>query len=167
MIAIGNVDAAPAAQPPLVAVIEPLQPVQIVQIPGGRGMLTIDLERVQRLVPARVPRRLERRQRSVLEPGQKRTRIVDTDRFDLSSQRVLPLLDERLGHRGHLGRSARSATSRYRCNGRAGRRSRRCLRPRRQDATALRLPAGDRVRSSSPGGTWRGNEKCARVSLRR
>ena len=33
MIAIGDVDAAPAAQPAFVAMIEILQPVQIVQIP--------------------------------------------------------------------------------------------------------------------------------------
>ena len=65
-------------------------------------MLAVDLERVERLVPARVARRLEGRERSVLEPGQKRARIVDADRLHLAGQVVLALLDERLGHRGHF-----------------------------------------------------------------
>src|SRR5262245_60395489 len=67
MIAVGDVDAAPAAQLPLVSMVEPLEPVEIVEIPSRRGVLAVDLERVERLVPARVPRRLEERERSVLE----------------------------------------------------------------------------------------------------
>ena len=83
-----------------VAMIEPLQAMQIVQVPARRRVLAVDLERVERLVAARVARRLEQRQRSVLEPAQERARIVDPDRLDLSGQRVRALLDEGLGHRG-------------------------------------------------------------------
>ncbi len=66
-------------------------------------MLAVDFERVERLVPARVARRLERRERSVLEPAQERARVVDPDGLDLAGQVVLALLDERLGHRRDLG----------------------------------------------------------------
>ena len=102
MIAVGDVHAAPAAHPPFVAVIEVLDAMQIVQVPERRRVLAVDLERVERLVPARVARRLERRERTVLEPAEKRARVVDADRLHLAGQRVLALLDERFGHRGHL-----------------------------------------------------------------
>ena len=72
MIAVGDVERAPAAQPALVAVIEILQPVQIVQIPGDRGVLAVDLERVERLVAAGVAGRLEGGERAVGEAGEKR-----------------------------------------------------------------------------------------------
>ena len=59
MLAIADVDAAPTAQRAFGAVIEPLQPVQIVQIPLDRGLLAVDLERIQRLVAAGIARALE------------------------------------------------------------------------------------------------------------
>ena len=34
MVAVGNVDAAPSARAPLVAMVEPLQAMQVVQVPG-------------------------------------------------------------------------------------------------------------------------------------
>lgn len=46
MIAVGHVNAAPAAQPAFITVIEILYPVQIVQIPDGRSMLAVDFESV-------------------------------------------------------------------------------------------------------------------------
>ena len=101
VVAVGDVDAAPAAGSPFVTMIEPLQAMQIVQIPRGRGVLAVDLERVERLVAACVARRLERRQRAVAEPREESARIVDPDRLDLAGQVVLALLDERLGHRRH------------------------------------------------------------------
>ena len=86
MIAVGDVDALPAAQLAFIAVIEKLQPVQIVQIPERRGMFAIDFERVQRLVSARIPRRLERGERSVREAAQERAGVVDADRLDAPAQ---------------------------------------------------------------------------------
>ena len=49
---------------------------------------------------AGVSRRLEHRQRSVLESRQHRAGIVDPDRLDLAREIVLPFLDEGLRHRG-------------------------------------------------------------------
>src|SRR5678815_3580021 len=50
LIAIGDVNAAPAADDAFVAVIEILKPMQVVQIPADRRVLAINLERVGRLV---------------------------------------------------------------------------------------------------------------------
>src|SRR5437016_6446549 len=86
MIAVGDVNRAPAPQPPLVAVIEELQSMQIVQVPADRRMLAVDLQSVQRLVPARVASRFESRQRPVAESGQEGAGIVNPYRFDLSGQ---------------------------------------------------------------------------------
>ena len=86
----------------LVAVIEILQPVQVVQVPGDRGVLAVDLERVERLVAARVAGRLESGQRAVGEARQEQAGVVDPDRLDLAGQGVLPLLDEGLGRRGDV-----------------------------------------------------------------
>ena len=102
LIAVGHVDVAPSAHAPLVLVIEVLDSMQIVKIPGRGGMLAVDLERVERLVPARIPCRLERRERSVLEARQKCARIVDPHRLDLAREVVFALLDERLRHRAHF-----------------------------------------------------------------
>ena len=74
---------------------------EIVEIPARGRALAVDLERVERLVPARVARRLEERERSVLKPSHERARIVDADRLDLAGEIVLALLDEGLGHRRH------------------------------------------------------------------
>ena len=83
MIAVGDVNRAPAPQPPLVAVIEELQAMQIVQIPGNRSVLAVDLERVGRLVPARIARRLEGRERAVCEARVEGARVIDANPFDL------------------------------------------------------------------------------------
>src|SRR5438477_440714 len=63
LIAIAHMDRAPAADDAGVLVIKPLQPMQIVQVPENRAVLAIDFKGVQRLVPARVTRGLERRER--------------------------------------------------------------------------------------------------------
>src|SRR4051812_6510809 len=44
MIAVGDVHAPPAAQRTRVAVVEPLEPMEIVQIPTRRSLLTVDFE---------------------------------------------------------------------------------------------------------------------------
>ena len=54
LVAVGDVDRPPAAQLALVAVVEVLQAVQVVQIPLERGLLAVDLQRVKRLVATRV-----------------------------------------------------------------------------------------------------------------
>src|SRR5438094_6877088 len=45
MIAVRDVDAAPAAQRSFVAVIEPLQTMEVVEIPARRRVLAVDLAR--------------------------------------------------------------------------------------------------------------------------
>src|SRR5207302_10493617 len=95
--------AAPSPQAALVAMIEILQAMQVVQIPLRRRVLAVDFKRIKRLVASRVSRGLERRQRSVLEPAQERAGIVNPNRLDASGQIVFALLDERFGHRGHFG----------------------------------------------------------------
>ena len=82
----------------LVAVVEVLQPVQVVQVPVDRGVLAVDLEGVERLVAAGVARRFERGQRAVAEAAQEGAGVVDADLLDLAGQVVLALLDEGLGH---------------------------------------------------------------------
>src|SRR5262245_9404554 len=100
MIAIGDMQAAPSAQLALIAVVEPLQAMEIVQVPRDRCMLTVDLQRVQRLVAPGVAGGLKRRQRSVAEPRQEKTRVVDPDRLHPPREIVLALLDEGLGDGG-------------------------------------------------------------------
>ena len=61
-VAVGAVDVVPAADERVVAVIEELQAVQVVQVPLERGLLAVDLEGVQRLVAAGVACGLEQAQ---------------------------------------------------------------------------------------------------------
>ena len=102
MVPVRHMNASPAPQPPFVAVIEELNPVQIMKVPRRGRVLAVDFQRVQRLVTPRITRRFKRGERSVLEPAQKRAGIIDTHRLDASGQVVLPLLDERLRHRRDL-----------------------------------------------------------------
>ena len=82
----------------LVAVVEVLEPVQVVEVPLDRGLLAVDLEGVEGLVAAGVAGRLEEAERAVVEPAEEGAGVVDLDRLDLAREVVLPLLDERLGH---------------------------------------------------------------------
>ena len=68
-VAVGDVDAAPAADERLVAVVEVAEAVQVVQVPGDRGIGAVDLERVERLVAAGVARRFEDRRASRWRSG--------------------------------------------------------------------------------------------------
>ena len=49
MIAVTHVNISPAAQPSFITMIEPLNAVQIMQIPHRRPVFSIDFERIQRL----------------------------------------------------------------------------------------------------------------------
>jgi hypothetical protein len=66
--------------------IEVLEAMKVVEIPGNRGVFAIDLEGVERLVAAGITGGLEGRQRTVGEPGQERAGIVDPDLFDLAGE---------------------------------------------------------------------------------
>ena len=106
MVAVGDVDRLPAPEHAGVAVVEVLEPVEVVEVPLQRGLLAVDLEGVERLVAAGVAGRLEEAERAVLEPAEERAGVVDLDRLDLAGQVVLALLDERLGHGGDGGDGA-------------------------------------------------------------
>jgi len=99
MVAVRDVKRPPATHDPLIAVIKILQAVQIVQIPGDRGLLAVDLERIERFVAAGVACGLEAPEGTVSEAGEEEACVVDPDRFDFARQVVHPLLDERVGHR--------------------------------------------------------------------
>src|SRR5262245_48452860 len=59
---IGNVDGAPAAEFPLILVIEVLKAMKIMQVPRDAGFLAVDLKCVKRLVSTRVAGALKSRQ---------------------------------------------------------------------------------------------------------
>ena len=64
MVAVGDVDRCASRGRAFVAVVEVLQAMQVVQVPVDRGVLAVDLERVERLVAAGVARRFEQRRAS-------------------------------------------------------------------------------------------------------
>ena len=99
MVAVGDQDRGPAAEPPFGAVVEPLQPVHVVQVPQEGAALAVDLQRVERLVAAGVAGGLEQSERAVVEAGEHRGGVVDADRLQLAGFGMLALLDEGLGHR--------------------------------------------------------------------
>ncbi len=78
--------------------IEVIKPVQVVQIPLQRGLLAVDLECVQGLVPASVPGGFKQPQRAVVEPAKEGTSVVDSHRLDLAGEVMLSFFHERLGH---------------------------------------------------------------------
>ena len=53
---VGHMDRPPAAKFPLITVVEILQPMQIVQIPGDRSVFAVDFKGVESLVAAGVAR---------------------------------------------------------------------------------------------------------------
>src|SRR5450631_3050550 len=84
LIAVRYVDTPPSAQLALIAMIEELDAMQIVQVPLGGCILAVDFERVKRLMPARVAGGLKGCERSIFEAGEKRAGIVDTDGLKLA-----------------------------------------------------------------------------------
>src|SRR5262245_26841078 len=103
MISICHMDASPATHQPLIAVIEVLDAMEIVEVPKCRSMLSIYFERVERFVAARVSCRFKRRERSIAEPAEKCAGIVDSNLFDFTGEIMFPLFNERLGHRHDFG----------------------------------------------------------------
>ncbi len=98
MIAIADVDRAPTAELALVLVVEPLQPVKIMQVPLDRGVLTVDLEGVQRLVPAGIAGGFEEPEGTVVEMTKEGAGVIDADLLYFAGELVFAFLDERLGH---------------------------------------------------------------------
>ena len=102
-------------------VVEVLQAVQVVQVPEDGRVLAVDLERVERLVAARVARGFEGGERAVVEARQEEAGVVDADRLHLAGEIVLAALDEGLGHGRDFVDAAVQPHARYRCSAPAGR----------------------------------------------
>src|SRR5258707_7900027 len=102
MLTIGDMKLAPAAYMALIAMIEILETMQIVQVPRNRRVLAVNFESVQRLVAAGVARRLERRKRPVAKTREEDTRVIDSDRLHLAGQIVFTALDKGLGRGRHF-----------------------------------------------------------------
>src|SRR6516225_520955 len=81
--------------------VEPLQPMQIVQIPCERSVFAVDLEGVEGLMTAGVTGSFEGRQRSVLESGQECTSVIDPNLLLFAGQIVFALLYKGFGDRRH------------------------------------------------------------------
>ena len=84
MVAIGDVNASPAAQAALIPVIEKLQAVQIVQVPDDGRILAVDFECVECFMTAGIAGGLKGGQRAVAEARQEEAGVVDADGFHLS-----------------------------------------------------------------------------------
>src|SRR5271166_7007916 len=95
MIPVRDMDRSPAAEQSFIPVIEPLQSMQVMEIPGERSMFPVDLECIKCLMTTRVPSCLEGRQRSILKPRQERAGVIDAHLLLFTGQILLPLLDER------------------------------------------------------------------------
>src|SRR5882724_1809672 len=98
MIAVTYMDRTPAADDALIAMIEIVEAMQIMQVPGYRGMLAVDLKGVESLVAAGIAGGFEDRQRAVLESCQKGAGVVDADFFHFARQIVLAFLNKRFRH---------------------------------------------------------------------
>ena len=84
-VAVCDVYAAPAARGRLVAVIEELQTVEVMQIPADGGVGTIDLQRVQGFVAAGVPGGFKQTERAIVEVTMEDAGVVDSDFLFLAS----------------------------------------------------------------------------------
>ena len=98
MIAIGDMDAAPAAEAAFVTVLEILKAVEVVEVPKNGSVFAVDFEGVEGFVSASISCGFERGERSVPKPGEESTGIIDANFFDFSGQVVLALLDKGFGH---------------------------------------------------------------------
>src|SRR5438034_3371150 len=79
--------------------VEPLQAVQVVQVPLDRGFFAVDLESVERLVAAGVASALEQAEGAVAEVAEERAGVVDAHLLDFACEVVLPLFNKGLSHR--------------------------------------------------------------------
>ena len=98
MVAIGHVNALPAANLAFVLIVAVFETVKVVQVPADRGVFAVDLKRIQSLVATSLTRGFKQAQRAVGEVAQEGTGIVNADLLDLARERVGALFDERLGH---------------------------------------------------------------------
>src|ERR1700758_3930833 len=98
MVPVSDMNRSPAAKQSFILMIEPLQPIQIMEVPGERSMFSVDLKGIKCLVTSCVPSCLEGRQRSILKPPQERAGIIDAHLFHFTGQIVLPLLDKCFGY---------------------------------------------------------------------
>ena len=105
-VSVGDVHGAPAAGVGVVAVIEELESVEVVQNLSDGCVGTVDFKCVQCLVTARVSGGFKQAQRTILKMAVKKTGIIDGDCLFLTSGGVDALLDERLGNSGHVGDAA-------------------------------------------------------------
>src|SRR5580704_6485389 len=63
--AVRDVNVLPATQLTFIAIVEVLQPVQVMKIPRSRGPFAVYLQREERLVASRVTRRFEESHRAI------------------------------------------------------------------------------------------------------
>src|SRR5262245_53749492 len=103
---VGDMDRTPATQLAFVFMIEVFEPVQVMQIPLDRRLLSVDLECVKRLVPSGVASGFKQAERSVRKPAEKRARVIDSDRLDLTRKRMSSLLNKCFGHCGDVSDAA-------------------------------------------------------------
>src|ERR1051326_6933666 len=94
VIAIGNVNTAPAADAAFIAVVKILQAVQVVEVPKNRGMFPVDFESVKRLVAAGVACGLKSGQGTVLESCQEGAGVIDANFFPFAGRGVFALLNK-------------------------------------------------------------------------
>ena len=94
--------AAPAARGRLVAVIEELQTVEVMQIPADGGVGTIDLQRVQGFVTAGVPGGFKQAERAIGKMTMEDAGVVDGHFLFLAGGGVHALFNKRFGHGGYI-----------------------------------------------------------------
>src|ERR1700722_776849 len=76
MIAIGNVNALPAAQLALIAIVKVIEPVQVMEIPRSGRALAVDFQREEGFVPAGVPCSFKQGEGTIFKPAKKCACIV-------------------------------------------------------------------------------------------
>ena len=84
MVTICHMNCAPTPNAALIAMLEILQTVQIVQVPENGGMFTINLERIKCFMPSGVAGGLKRRKGAIFKAGKKSAGIIDSDAFDFA-----------------------------------------------------------------------------------
>src|SRR5690606_7634046 len=92
---VRDMNALPSSQGAFIRIIKDFEAMQIVKIPPQRHFLSVDLERVECLMSARITGGFKQSQRAVGEVAQKSTGVVDGDLLLLSGCSVDPFLDER------------------------------------------------------------------------
>ncbi len=98
LVSVGDMDAAPASHDGLIVVIEVLQAVQVVQVPGDAGVFAVDFQGIEGLVATCIAGRLEESERAVIEVAEERASVVDVDGGFFSGLDVGSFFDERFGH---------------------------------------------------------------------